>query len=75
MVRKIKKKIKSMYQKKCWEEKQADLLLTGEGEKEHYDLVNDFNRFMYDHSLHHGFSNDKVVSFTKIEYDSLVYSS
>ena len=75
MVTKIKKKIKSMYQKKCWVEKQADLLLTGEGEKEHYVLINDFNRFMYDHSLHRGFSDNKVVSFTKIEYYSLVYSS
>ena len=29
-------------------------LLIEEGEKKHYVLINDFNRFMYDHSLHLG---------------------
>ena len=40
--------------KKCCEEKHVDLLLLGEGEKRHYGLINDFNRFVYDHSLHRG---------------------
>ena len=35
--------------KKCYEEKHADLLLTGEEEKRHYVLIKDFNTFMYDH--------------------------
>ena len=38
--------------KKCCEERNVDLLLIGEGEKKHYVLINDFNRFMYDHLLH-----------------------
>ena len=32
--------------KQCCEEKYVDLLLTGEGEKKHYVLTSDFNRFM-----------------------------
>ena len=32
--------------------KHADLLMIGEGEKKHYDLIKDFNTFMYDHILH-----------------------
>ena len=40
--------------KKCWEDKHADLLLIGEGEKKHYVLIKDFNTFMYDHTLHRG---------------------
>ena len=28
--------------------------MKGEGEKKHYVLINDFNRFMYDHWLHCG---------------------
>ena len=28
--------------------------MTGEGEKKHYFLINNFARFMYDHSLHRG---------------------
>ena len=28
--------------------------MIGEGEKKHHVLINDFNRFVYDHSLHHG---------------------
>ena len=40
--------------KKCCEEKHVDLLLIGEGEKKYYVFINDFNRFMYDHSLHRG---------------------
>ena len=43
-----------MYQKKCCKEKHVDLFLTGEREKKHYVLINDFNRFMHDHSLHRG---------------------
>ena len=37
--------------KKC-EDKHVDLLLIGEGEKKHYVLIEDFNTFMYDHTLH-----------------------
>ena len=33
------------------QKKHVALLLIGEGEKKYYVLVNDFNRFMYDHSL------------------------
>ena len=43
-----------MYQKKCCEEKHVDLLLIGEAEKKHCALINDFNRFMCNHSLHCG---------------------
>ena len=32
--------------------KHADLLMIGQGEKKHYDLIKDFNTFMYDHILH-----------------------
>ena len=35
-------------------EKNVDLILIGEGEKKRYVLIKDFDRFMYDHSLHHG---------------------
>ena len=35
-------------------EKYADLILIREGEKKRYVLIKDFDRFMYDHSLHHG---------------------
>ena len=38
--------------KKCCEEKHVDLLLTGEEVKRHYVLINDFNTFIYDHTLH-----------------------
>ena len=50
---KMRKNIQSTYQKKCCEEKHVDLLLIGEGEKK-YGLINDFSRFMNDHSLHRG---------------------
>ena len=40
--------------KKCCEDKHVDLLLIGEGEKKHYVFIKDFNKFMYDHTLHHG---------------------
>ena len=40
--------------KQCCEEKSVDLFLIGKREKKHYVLINDFNRFMYDHSLHRG---------------------
>ena len=53
---KIRQNIQSMYQKRCCEEKHVVLLLMGEGEKKKYILINrliDFNRFIYDHSLHH----------------------
>ena len=39
---------------KCCEDKHIDLLLIGNGEKKHYVLINDFNRYMHDHSLHRG---------------------
>ena len=39
---------------KCCEEKQVDLLLIGEEGKRHYFLINDFNMFMYDHTLLRG---------------------
>ena len=38
--------------KKCCEEKHVGLLLIGAGQRQHYFLIKDFNRFMYDHSLH-----------------------
>ena len=40
--------------KKCCEEKHVDLLLIREKDKIHYVLIKDFNRFMYDHTLHRG---------------------
>ena len=43
-----------MYQKNLVKKKHVDLLLIGEAEKKHYVLISDFNRFMYDHSLHRG---------------------
>ena len=38
--------------KKCCEDKHVDLLLIDEGEKKHYVLIKDFNKIMYDHTLH-----------------------
>ena len=38
--------------KKCCEENRVDLLLIGEEGKRHYVLMQDFNKFMYDHTLH-----------------------
>ena len=40
--------------KKCFEDKHIDLLLIGKRQKNHYVLINYFNRFMNDHSLHRG---------------------
>ena len=51
---KIKKKIRSMYQKKCCEGKHVDLILIGERGKRHYVSIKDFNAFMYDNNLHCG---------------------
>ena len=51
---KIKKKHPIYVSKKCCEEKHADLLFAGEGEKQHYVLIKVFNTFMYDRSLHSG---------------------
>ena len=39
---------------KCYEDKDVDLLLIGEGEKKHYVLIKDFNTFLYHHTLNHG---------------------
>ena len=49
---KNKKKYAIYVSKIFCEEKHVDLLLIGEGEKKHYVLNNDFNRFIYDHSIH-----------------------
>ena len=49
-----KKKYPIYLSKKCCKEKHVDLLLIGEGEKKHYVLINDFNRLIYDRSLHRG---------------------
>ena len=37
--------------KKCFEEKDVDLLLIGEEGKRHYVLIKDFNTFMHDYAL------------------------
>ena len=52
LVKKIKKNIQSMYQKNVVKKKHVDLLLIGDGVKKHFVLINDFNRSMYDNSLH-----------------------
>ena len=36
------------------QKKHVALLLIGEGENKYYVLINDFNRIMYDHSVHRG---------------------
>ena len=41
-----------MYQKNVVKKKHVDLLLIGDGGKKYSVLINDFNRFMYDNSLH-----------------------
>ena len=51
---KIKKKHPIYVSKKCCEEKHIDLLLIAEGERKHYVLINDFNRFICNHSSHGG---------------------
>ena len=43
-----------MYQKNVPKNIYIELLLIGEREKKHYVFINDFNRFMFDHSLHCG---------------------
>ena len=43
-----------MCQKKCSEEENVDLLLIKEALKKHYVLIKDFNRFMYEYTLHRG---------------------
>ena len=40
--------------KQCCEEKHVDLLLYEEGGEKHYLLIEDFNTFMFDYSLHGG---------------------
>ena len=47
-----KKIIKSMYEKKCYEENHVDLLTIGEEGNRQYVPINVFNTFMYDHTLH-----------------------
>ena len=37
--------------KKCWDEKNVDLLLTGEEGKRYYVLIKDYNTFLYDLTL------------------------
>ena len=49
--------------KKCCEEQHVDLLSIGEEEKRHY--VQDFNTFIYDHTLHRG-ANVFVVIVYKL---------
>ena len=51
----------------CCEKKTFDLLLIGEGEKEHYALINDFNRFKYDHLLHLGKKNSVLIVYTLLQ--------
>ena len=52
---KKRKNIQSMYQKKMFQRIACSLIIDRRGRKEkNYILINDFNRFMYDHSLHHG---------------------
>ena len=53
LVMKIRKKHPIYVSKKCCEEKHVDLLLIEEKGKRHYVLINDFNTFMYNHTLHH----------------------
>ena len=38
--------------KKCWEEKHANLISIEDKLKKHYVLIKDFNKFMYNHTLH-----------------------
>ena len=51
---KIKKKNTIHVSKNCCEDKHVDILLIGEGQKNPYALIKDFNTFMYDHTLHRG---------------------
>ena len=63
---KDKEKYPMYVSKKCGEDKHVDLLLIGEGEKNHYVLIKDFNTFMYDHTLHRGKKNIFVVIAYKL---------
>ena len=49
-----KKKTSNRCIKKCCKEKHVDLLLIGAEGKRHHVLIENFNTFMHDHSLHHG---------------------
>ena len=51
---KNKDKYPNYISRKCFEEKHVKLLLVGKGGKKHYILINDFNRPIHDHLLHHG---------------------
>ena len=51
---KLKESIQSMHQKKCCNKKHVEILLIGEREKKYYVLIKDFNRYIYDDSLHRG---------------------
>ena len=53
LVMKIRKNIQFMHTKMLWK-KHVDLLLIGEEDNRHYDLIKYFNTFMYDHTLHRG---------------------
>ena len=54
--------------KNCFGEKHVDLLLIQEEGKRDYDLIKDFNTFMYDHALHHGRKHFLLLLFTSFEY-------
>ena len=60
---KIRKKHPIYVSKKCCEEKHVDLLLIEEKGKRHYVLINDFNTFMYNHTLHHRKKNFVVMVY------------
>ena len=68
LVMKIRKNIESIYQKNVAKKKNVDLLLIGEGAKKHYILINDFNRSMYDHSLHRGKKTFLLLLFSCFHY-------
>ena len=53
--------------KKCCEEKHVDLLLIGKEAKRCYVLKQDFNTFMYDHSLH------RLKTFLSLLFTSFQY--
>ena len=50
LVMKIRENIKSMCQKKYFEDKHVDLLFSGEGEKKHYVFIKDYNIFVWFHT-------------------------
>ena len=52
LVMKITKNIQSMYQKYVVKKKTCWLIIDRGRNKKHYVLINDFNRFVYDHSLY-----------------------